>query len=297
MKALKAPGGTALLGGQPVARIGFGAMQLAEARPGRPAADRKVAMAVLRSAVDQGVNHIDTAQFYGAGAGNELIRDALHPFPEDLALVSKVGAEHDDGTGLIAAQRPEQLRASVEANLATLGIEQLTVVNLRRLDAPPGLLAEGDQRVDLDSQLAELITLRNEGKIGGIGLSNVGPGQLRHALPAGIVCVQNAYSVLDRSAEPVLDLCREHDLAWVPFMPLGSAFPGYPKVTENPAVVAVAAALGAAPAQIGLAWLLAHYSHTLLIPGTASPAHLDDNIAAGGVDLDPDTIDTLDRVA
>jgi hypothetical protein len=272
-------------------------MQLAEARPGRPAADRKVAMAVLRSAVDQGVNHIDTAQFYGAGAGNELIRDALHPFPEDLALVSKVGAEHDDGTGLIAAQRPEQLRASVEANLATLGIEQLTVVNLRRLDAPPGLLAEGDQRVDLDSQLAELITLRNEGKIGGIGLSNVGPGQLRHALPAGIVCVQNAYSVLDRSAEPVLDLCREHDLAWVPFMPLGSAFPGYPKVTENPAVVAVAAALGAAPAQIGLAWLLAHYSHTLLIPGTASPAHLDDNIAAGGVDLDPDTIDTLDRVA
>lgn len=297
MKALKAPGGTALLAGQPVARIGFGAMQLTQARPGRPAADRKAAMAVLRSAVDQGVNHIDTAQFYGAGACNELIRDALHPFPEDLALVSKVGAEHDDSAGLIAAQRPEQLRASVEANLATLGIEQLTVVNLRRLDTPPGLRAEGDQRVDLDSQLAELITLRNDGKIGGIGLSNVGPEQLGHALPAGIVCVQNAYSALDRSAEPVLDLCREHDLAWVPFFPLGSAFPGYPKVTEHPAVVAAAAALGVTSAQVGLAWQLANYSHTLLIPGTANPAHLDDNIAAGGIDLDPDTIDTLDRIA
>ncbi len=286
-----------MLAGRPVARIGFGAMQLAELRADHPAPDRQVAMAVLRAAVEQGVNHIDTAQFYGAGACNELIRDALHPFPEDLVLVSKVGAENGDRGGLVPAQRPEQLRASVAANLASLGVEQLAVVNLRRLDIQPGLRAEGDQRVDLDSQLAELVALRDEGKIGGIGLSNVSPGQLRQALPAGIACVQNAYSVLDRSSESLLDLGREQDLAWVPFFPLGSAFPGRAKVTEHPVVLAAAASLGATPAQVGLAWLLAHYSHTLLIPGTANPAHLAENLTAGRLHLDPDTIATLDRLA
>ena len=296
--APKAPGGTALLAGRRVARIGFGAMQLAEQRAGHPAPGRQAAIGVLRAAVEQGVNHIDTAQFYGAGACNELIRDALHPYPEDLVLVTKVGAEHDSGLGrLIPAQRPEQLRASVAANLASLGIEQLAVVNLRRLDIPPGLQAEGDQRVDLDSQLAELMALRDEGKIGGIGLSNVSPGQLRQAWPAGIACVQNAYSILDRSSEPLLDLCREHDLPWVPFFPLGSAFPGRPKVTEHPTVLAAAASLGVTPAQVGLAWLLTRYSRTLLIPGTANLAHLADNLAAGSIRLDPDTIATLDRLA
>jgi pyridoxine 4-dehydrogenase len=198
---------------------------------------------------------------------------------------------------LVAAQRPEQLRAGVEANLAALGVEQLAVVNLRRLDAPPGIAAAGAQRVDLDTQLAELIALRDEGKIGGIGVSNVSAEQLRHALPAGIACVQNAYSLLDRSSEPVLDLCREHDLAWVPFFPLGSGFPGVPKVTENPAVLAAAASLGATPAQIGLAWQLAHYPHTLLIPGTADLTHLAENTAAGSVRLDPDTEATLNKLA
>ncbi|MBV9381008.1 MAG: aldo/keto reductase [Streptosporangiaceae bacterium] len=292
-----APGGTATLAGRTVARIGFGAMQLAAMRPGRPAPDRDTALAVLRSAVGQGVNHIDTAQFYGAGACNELIRDALHPYPHDLVLVSKVGVD-DSGHSLVPAQRPEQLRAGVEANLASLRTEQLAVVNMRRLDAPPGLRAEGDQLVDLDSQLAELIKLRDEGKIGAIGLSNVSPGQLRHALPAGIACVQNAYSVLDRSSEPVLALCREHGLAWVPFWPLGSGgFPGVARVTDHPAVVAAAASLGATPAQAGLAWQLAHYPHTLLIPGTTSQAHLHDNIAAGGLRLPPGTLATLDRLA
>ena len=290
------PGGCATLAGRPVARIGFGAMQLAELR-GRPTPDREVAVAVLRRAVAHGVNHIDTAQFYGAGACNALIRDALHPYPEDLVLASKVGAEHDDYAGLVAAQRPAQLRASVEANLSSLGLEQLAVVNLRRLDAPPGIQAGGDQRVDLDSQLAELVALRDEGKIGGIGLSAVSPEQLRRALPAGIACVQNAHSILDRTGEPVLDLCREHDLAWVPFFPLGSAFPGHPKVTEHPTVLAAAASLGATPAQVGLAWELTHYAHTLLIPGTANPAHLDDNIAAGDIHLDPGTMEVLDGVA
>jgi pyridoxine 4-dehydrogenase len=275
------------------------AMQLVWERGERPAPGREAAIAILRSAVKQGVNHIDTAQFYGAGgACSELIRDALRPYPDDLLLVSKVGAEHDARQGLVPAQRPEQLRVSVEENLASLGAEQLAVVNLRRLDVPPGLRAEGDQLVDLDSQLAELIALRDEGKIGGIGLSNVSPEQLRQALPAGIACVQNAYSVLDRSSEPVLDLCREHHVAWVPFFPLGSAaFPGTARVTEHSAVVTEAASLGVSPAQVGLAWLLAHYSNTLLIPGTTSLAHLDENIAAGSVRLDPETVAALDGLA
>jgi hypothetical protein len=301
LNAAPAPGGTALLSGRPVAKIGFGAMQLASSRPGRPAADRQAAIAVLRTAVAHGVNHIDTAQFYGPGTCNRLIRDALDPYPADLALVSKVGAEYDDQLSPIPlrpAQRPKELRAGVEANLATLGTDRLAVVNIRRLDIPPGLIAEGDQCVDLDSQLAELIALRDEGKIGGIGLSNVTAGQVRDALPAGIACVQNAYSLLDRSSESVLSLCREHDIAWVPYFPLGFAgFPGIASVTEHPAVIAAAATLNATPAQVGLAWLLTHYQHTLLIPGTTSLTHLKENVAAGNVNLDPGMLATLNSAA
>ncbi len=286
-----APGGLAELAGRPVARIGFGAMQL-EQRP----VERDGALALLRQAVRAGVNHIDTAQFYGTC--NELIRDALAPYPADLVLVSKVGADRaPDGT-LVPAQRPAQLRAQVEANLASLGVDRLGVVNLRRLDARPGLVAEGAQRVELDSQLAELAALRDAGKIGGIGLSSVSVGQLRQALPAGIACVQNAYSVLDRSAEPVLDLCREHGVAWVPFFPLGSAgFPGTPRVTDHPVVAALAGDLAVTPAQVALAWLLAGYDRTLLIAGTSSPAHLVDNIAAGNLRLAPASVAQLDQLA
>ena len=291
------PGGSGLLGGHRVARIGFGAMQLAEGF-GRPKISPEAAVAILRAAVEQGVDHIDTAEFYGTTTANanDLIRTALHPYPENLALATKVGAERDASGALVTAQRPEELRASVEANLARLGAERLAVVNLRRADVAPGLVAEGDQVVDIDSQLAELIALRDEGKIEGIGLSAVTADQLRKALPAGIVCVQNLYSLVDRSEEATLDLCREHDVAWVPFFPLGSAFDNRLKVVDQPAVRAAAAALGATPAQIGLAWLLAHYSGTLLIPGTANPDHLAENIAAGDVRLDPDTLAELDRI-
>ena len=285
-----APGGTARLAGRVVARIGFGAMQL-EHR----AADRGAALAILRQAVGAGVNHIDTAQFYDGC--NALIRDALSPYPDDLVLVTKVGADRDASGRLIPGQRPEQLRAQVEANLAALGVEQLDVVNLRRLDAAPGIVAEGDQLVDLDDQLAELTALREAGKIGGLGLSSVSAGQPGQALPAGIACVQNLYSVIDRTAEPVLDQCRQHGIAWVPFFPLGSAFPNRPRVTDNPAVLAIANEAGATPAQVGLAWLLAHYAATLLIPGTADPAHLAENIAAGAVQLPAASIAALDRLA
>lgn len=283
------PGGTAELAGRAVARVGFGVMQLAR-RPRDPS------LAILRQAAGAGINHFDTAQFYGPC--NSYIRDALAPYPADLVLASKVGTERDGGGNIAGAQRPAQLRAQVEANLAGLGAEQVTVVNLRRLDAPPGLIAEGDQRVALDDQLAELAALRDAGKIGGIGLSNVSAAQLRQALPAGIACVQNAYSVLDRTAEPVLDACREHGIAWVPFFPLGSA--GYRTmrpVAGDPAVTAVAGDLGVTPAQVALAWLLARYDRTLLIAGTASPAHLAENIAAGAVRLPAAATAALDRLA
>ena len=289
-----APGGTASLGPRNVARIGYGAMQLTD-HDGRDY-DRQAGIDILRRAVELGVNHIDTAQFYGAGACNELIRAALSPYPADLVLATKVGAVYDADVRLLAAQRPEQLRAQVEANLVALGVDSLGVVNMRRADVPPGIIAEGDQVVDLDDQLAELTALRDEGKIAGIGLSHVSAQQLRQALPAGIVCVQNLHSLLNRSAELVLELCRDNDIAWVPYFPLGSAFPGFPKVTEHPAVLSAATALDATPAQIGLAWQLAHYDHTLLIPGTANPAHLDENLAAGSVHLPSDVIQTLDNL-
>jgi len=268
------------LGDHKVRRVGYGAMQLAEGTP--PA--REDAIAVLRRAVELGVDHIDTAEFYGDGLANDLIRAALWPYPDDLALVSKVGAVR--AGRLVPAQRPEELRAGVEANLRRLGVERLAVVNLRRLDARPGIVATGDQRVDLDSQLAELVALRAEGKIDGIGLSGVGVDEFRRALPAGVVCVQNLYNLLDRTAEPLLAECAAHGVAWVPFFPLGSAFPGAPRVAEHPAVVAAAADLGVTPAQVGLAWLLAHEPGTLLIPGTRSLEHLAENVAAAEVPVD-----------
>lgn len=283
------PGGLAALAGRPVARIGYGAMQV-----GAAARDDE-AVALLRRAVDLGVDHLDTAEFYGLGVVNRRIRAALAPYPEHLVLVSKVGATSNPGgeIELRLAQQPEDLRAEVEDNLRTLGAERLDVVNLRRADRAPGLVAEGDQVVDLDDQLAEMIALREAGKIGAIGLSHVSVDQLRHALPAGIACVQNFYSVLDRSAEPVLDLCREQGIPWVPYCPLGSAFFGARRVTEVPAVLGVAQRLGVTPAQVGLAWLLARSPETLLIAGTGSVAHLQENLAAGDVVLDAEALATL----
>lgn len=289
------PGGVTKLAGRPVSRIGFGAMQLGEL-PGRPAADPATAHTILQAATARGVNHFDTAEFYGDGTANTRIREALSPYADELNIVSKVGADHVDGK-LTPAQRPEQLRASVEANLATLDAERLAVVNLRRLDQAPGLVAEGDQIVDLDAQLAELISLRDQGKIGAIGLSAVDVDTLRRALPADIVCVQNMYSLLDRTHQPVLELCREHRIAWVPFFPLGSAFPGRPKVTDDPTVLAIAQELEATPAQVGLAWLLADYEHTLLIPGTANLQHLQQNLEAGEVEFTADQLARLMAVS
>ncbi len=284
------PGGLATLAGHEVARIGYGAMQL------RWAEHDDEPVAVLRRAVELGVDHLDTAQFYGDGVVNRRIHAALAPYPEDLVLVSKVGATPNPGgeIELRLAQRPEELRSQVEDNLRSLGVERLDVVNLRRADVEPGLVAEGDQIVDLDDQLATMTAMREEGKIAAIGLSHVSADQLRHALPVGIVCVQNAYSLVDRSSEPVLDLCREQGIAWAPYFPLGGGWPGQRQVTDLPAVVDVAGKLGVTRSQVGLAWLLAHAPETLLIPGTRSVAHLEENLAAGDVVLDAEAMAALD---
>src|SRR6201981_702555 len=237
------------IGTNPVARVGYGAMQLFEA-------SFEDAVAVLRRAVELGVNHIDTASFYGPGEVNRRIRGALAPYPDDLVIVSKVGARYtgEQPIPLAAAQKPAELRAAVEDDLSQLGLERIPVVNLRRLDLGPGLQAEGDQIVDVDDQLAEMIALRDEGKVGAIGLSSVPLDVLRSALPAGIACVQNAYSLLDRSQEETLDVCTAEGIAWVPYFPLGSSFPGFPKVANNAVVADVAGELGVTPAQVGLEW-------------------------------------------
>ncbi|WP_396918950.1 aldo/keto reductase [Mycolicibacterium sp.] len=285
------PGGTGTLGEHTVARIGYGAMGLGRQLPQDDAA------AVLRRAVERGVNHIDTASFYDHGVVNRRIRDALAPYADDLVIVSKVGARPATGAiPLALAQHPADLRAAVELDLAGLGLEQIPVVNLRRADIGPGVTATGDQIVDLDDQLAEMITLRDEGKIGAIGISTVDADTLRRALPAGIVCVQNAYNLLNRTHEDELALCTEHGIAWVPYFPLGSGFPGFPKVAENAVVQRIAAELGATGAQVGLAWLLAHAANTLLIAGTTSVAHLEQNLAAGEIRLNPTQLAELDAI-
>jgi aryl-alcohol dehydrogenase-like predicted oxidoreductase len=286
------PGGAGALAGRTVSRIGYGVMQLE-----RLHADRGAAVALVRRAVELGVDHFDTAQFYGDGFVNEVLREALGA-TDDAVVVTKVGATPDSGgtLPLRLAQRPEELRADVEANLRSLGTDRLAVVNLRRADTGPGLRAEGDQVVDIDDQLAVLTALRDEGKVGAIGLSAVTLDVLRRALPAGVACVQNSYSLVSRADEDMLRLCAAEGIAWVPYFPLGGAFPGMPKVADEPAVHATARALGATPAQVGLAWLLHHAANVLLIPGTADPAHLEANIAVGGIALDAADIAALDAV-
>jgi pyridoxine 4-dehydrogenase len=285
--------GTFRLGRILVHRVGFGAMQLPGPGVKGPPRDRDEALAVLRRAVELGVDHIDTAQYYGPDVSNELIHEALHPYPEGLALVSKVGAQRDAKGGWVPAQRPEELRRGVQDNLRSLQVEQLAAVNLRILDGP----ARPDQP-RLEDQLAEMVAMRDEGLIAGVGISNVGLDQLEIAIRlAGVVCVQNPFSLLDQSDAPILERCIEEGIAYVPFFPLGSAFPNLPKVTDSPAVQDVAARVGATPAQVGLAWLLARAENILLIPGTSSRGHLEENLASASVQLSEDDLDELDRAA
>jgi pyridoxine 4-dehydrogenase len=270
------------LSGQPVRRMGFGAMQLPGPGVFGPPRDHVEAVAVLRAAVAAGVDHIDTAQFYGPDVANQLIYEALHPYPPGLALVSKVGARRDASGAWLPAQRPEELRAGVQANLASLGVDALHVVNLRR---------HPDAEVGLDEQLDAMIAMRDEGLIRGIGLSSVDLAEYRAARSrTEIACVQNAFNLADRSGRDVLDATRDDGVAFVPFFPLGSAFTPQNPVLTAPAVLDVARRLEVTPAQVALAWLLQLAPNVLLIPGTSSRSHLDENLAAADVALDHDAI-------
>jgi pyridoxine 4-dehydrogenase len=276
------------LGQYTVNRVGFGAMQLPGPGVFGPPRDHDQAIAVLKRAVELGVDHIDTAQFYGPDVANQLIREALHPYPESLALVSKVGARRDDTGAWVAAHQPDDLRADIETNLQTLGVDQLAAVNLRVMSEDPSSPGDLDHEL-FDRQLTAMITARDEGLIAGIGLSSISLEHLRIALQrTEIVTVQNAYNLVDRTSQPVLDFCTEHDISFVPFFPLGSAFNADNPVLGNPAVKQAAADLGRTPAQIALAWTLSVAPNVLLIPGTSSVQHLEENLAVADIDLPAD---------
>lgn len=285
------------LGSFQVGRVGFGAMQLPGPGVFGPPRDRDQALTVLRRAVELGINHIDTAQFYGPDVANELIREALHPYPADLALVSKVGAVRDDAGAWLPAQEPDHLRASIEENLRSLDTDRLAAVNLRVHAGDPNAIAPLDREL-FDRQLTAMITAREEGLIGGIGLSSVGVDHLRIALDrTDIVCVQNAYNLIDRSSQPVLDACAERGIAFVPFFPLGSGFVADNPVLGHPAVKREAEKLGRTPAQIVLSWTLSVAPNVLLIPGTSSVNHLEQNTAVADIELDEETKRELDAAA
>ena len=271
-----------LLAGRSVHRVGYGAMQLG--MRGRPEPTRADAVALLHAVADLGVDHVDTAEFYGEGRVNGYLREAFPDASSSPLIATKIGARHSS-EGLVAAQKPDELRTEIDANLRSLGRDRLDLVYLRRADAAPGIIASGDQRVPLADQLAELVALRDQGLVGAIALSNVSADQLTEALPAGIAAVQNAYSILDRSSAPVLAIAREHGIAWVPFFPLGSGFPGTPSVGDLPDVVAAASALGVTPEQVALARLLAEYDDTLLIPGSLDLGHVRANVAVAQLEL------------
>ena len=274
-----------------VARIGFGAIQLPGPGAFGPPRDRDAALAVLRMAVELGVNHIDTAQFYGPKVSNELIHEALHPYPADLALVSKVGARRDDAGGWVPLAGPADFRADIEANLRTLDVDQLAVVNLRLMDSD-----RPDER--FDELLSVMIAARDEGLIGGIGLSNVTREHLlRAAEHTEIACVQNAFNPIDRSAAAVLDECTARGIAFVPFFSLRSPFAAPDQVLGHDVVQRAAARLGCSPAQIALAWALSVAPNVLLIPGTSSVQHLEENLAVADIQLDTETREQLNAIA
>jgi pyridoxine 4-dehydrogenase len=267
-----------------VRRSGYGAMQLAGQFAARTPPDRESAIGVLRTAVATGVNHIDTAQYYGPGTVNALIREALHPYPAGLAIVSKVAAGPAGGGA-------SSLRAGIEDNLRTLRLSRLAAVNLR---------LAGDGRVDgrFDDQLAAMVAARDEGLIVGVGLSNVSLEQLQHAAAGTeIVCVQNLFHLADRTATPVLTECRTRGIAFVPFCPLGWPRGRDNPVLTSPAVRDTAARLGVTAPQVALRWLLQLAPNVLLIPGTGSVRHLRENLDAGDVTLDDQALRDLDQVS
>ena len=274
-------------GDRSVRRMGYGAMQLAGPRVFGPPRDRAAAIAVLRLAVEAGVNHIDTSDYYGPFVVNEIIREALYPYADDLALVSKIGAVRGADGSWLPAMSKEQLTQAVHDNLKRLGVDQLHAVNLRSMFSPMGP-AEGS----LDAELEELADLQRQGLVRHVGLSNVTPTQVADGRTmCTIACVQNHYNLVQRGDDAMIDELGAAGIAYVPFFPLGGFSP-----LQSDALSAVAANLDATPMQVALAWLLRRAPNILLIPGTSSLGHLEENLAAASLDLPDGAMATLDAI-
>lgn len=280
------PGGTGKLGDLAVSRFGYGAMQLAGPWVMGPPADRDAAIAVLREAVELGITHIDTSDAYGPRITNSIIREALHPYPKSLHIVTKVGANRDAQGGWPTARRPEDLRRQVQENLQALGLERLDLVNLRlgNADGPvPGPITESFEA---------LVELQKEGLVQHLGVSNATAEQVAEAITiAPIVCVQNMYNLAFRHDDELIDMLAREGIAYVPFFPLGGFSP-----LQSDALSAIASRLDATPMSVALAWLLQRSPNILLIPGTSSAAHLRENAAGAGLSLSTGDVAELDKI-
>ena len=287
MTKLASAAGTFPFAGRTVNRMGYGAMQLAGPGVFGPPKDRNTAIAVLREAVAAGVNHIDTSDFYGPHVTNQVIREALHPYPHDLLIVTKVGAVRGEDASWQPAQQPEDLRRAVHDNLRNLGLDALDVVNMRimgNVHAP----SEGS----IAGQIETLAELQRQGLVRHIGLSNVTAAQVKEAQGiADIVCVQNHYNLVHRSDDALVDELAKSGIAYVPFFPLGGFTP-----IQSSALSSIAAELGATPMQIALAWLLQRAPNILLIPGTSSLQHLRENLQAATQQLPQNVLAQLDAI-
>ncbi|MBW9102588.1 aldo/keto reductase family oxidoreductase [Paraburkholderia phenoliruptrix] len=278
---------TFALAGRPVRRMGYGAMQLAGPGVFGPPKDRDAALAVLREAVAQGVNHIDTSDFYGPHITNQLIREALHPYPADLLLVTKLGAVRGSDGAWLPAQAPEDLERGVHDNLRNLGLDALEVVNLRLMGD-----VHAPREGSIEEQVTALAELQQRGLIRHIGLSNATAAQIAEAQRiTKIVCVQNHYNLVHRADDALIDDLAGKGIAYVPFFPLGGFTP-----IQSSALTDIAQTLGATPMQVALAWLLQRAPNILLIPGTSSVAHLRENLAAAKLELSGEIVAQLDAV-
>jgi len=280
--------GTFTLGSHTVKRLGYGAMQLAGPGVFGPPRDHDAALAVLREAVSRGVNHIDTSDFYGPHVTNLLIREALAPYPDDLVIVTKIGARRGADGSWLPAFSPEALTQAVHDNLSNLGLEAIDVVNLRVM-----FDTRGPAQGSIEAPLTALAELQRRGLVRHIGLSNVTPAQIAEGRGiAEIVCVQNQYNLAHRDDDALIDDLARDGIAYVPFFPLGGFNP-----LQSSTLSAVARRLGATPMQVALAWLLKRSSNILLIPGTSSVGHLRENLAAAELELSQDALSELDGVA
>ena len=282
-----AAAGAFSLGGRTVNRMGYGAMQLAGRGVFGPPKDRAAAIAVLRQAVAAGVNHIDTSDFYGPHVTNQIIREALHPYPSNLTIVTKVGAKRGADASWNPAMAPADLVSAVHDNLRNLGVDAMDVVNLRITGS-----AHGPSEGSLAKPFAALADLQRQGLIRELGLSNVTSKQVKEARAiARVVCVQNHYNLVHREDDALIDELASNRVAYVPFFPLGGFTP-----LQSSALSDVAAQLGATPMQIALAWLLHRAPNILLIPGTSSVGHLNENLAAAEISLSKDALARLDAI-